>query len=222
MIPLTGVSLAEFLAALFATGQVAVGRGVDLMQGREAAVRVLEGAFGEMVEELPEFDPSEGKPALEVETALAAGRYLYGVCLALADRAMTEEQVLAVCAALPAAPGTVAEVLSADLVLRHLPEIDRMARAMGEDDPLVKGLQMAAARFPLSAVGIPLASEADVDLRLVRRHAGLWRVYVDRVLERQDEARMRDPAVSAGVRDALGLHAALAPRLGAKLALGEG
>jgi hypothetical protein len=218
-----GVSLAEFLAALFSTGQVGVGRGVDLSHGQEAATRVLQGAYQEMLEELPLGEDAEADEGivLDVPMGLAAGRYLYAVCLALADRVMSAEQVTAVCAALPPEPRTAAELLSADLVLRHLPEIDRMARAMGDDDPLVKGLQLAAARFPLSSVGMPLDREPDVDLRLVRRSKALWRMYVDRIIEWQDEGRLRDPAVAAGVRDALGLHTKLAPRLAARLAVGE-
>eukprot|EP01031_Cornospumella_fuschlensis_P009151 gene9151-11240_t len=92
-----------------------------------------------------------------------------------------------------------------------------MARTMSETDPLVVGLQTAALRFPLSAVGIPLPKAPD--LTLLHRHDSLWRLYLDRVLECQDESHLTNSAVSIGIRDALGMHASLAPKLNAQLAL---
>jgi hypothetical protein len=76
---------------------------------------------------------------------------------------------------------------------------------------------MVAGRFPLSSVGI--AIDPPPDLALLRRYEGLWQLYIDRVTERQDLSRLRDPSVSAAVRDVLGLHSHLAPQLAAQLAV---
>jgi hypothetical protein len=213
----SAASLVEFTAALFSSGQVAVERDADLMMN-EAEVRLgLQTAFEHMIEELP--GTQNTGLAFSPVIGVAAARYVYRLCLALADRAMSEEQVLSVCAAMPEVPLTPDEVLSVDLTLRHLPEIYQMARTMSDTDPLLAGLQKVARRFPLSSVGIPL--EDAPELSLLHRHEGLWRFYLDRVLERQDAARLSDPAVAAGVKDALGMHRQLAPKLSAQFALAD-
>lgn len=210
-------------------GQAIVMRNVDLFAGEAEAVQILQAAFTTMVEDLPAAAASAAPtpaepvasaampPAFVPATALAALRQLYQLCLALADRSMPEDQVRAVCAALLPPGATPGDILSADLSLRHLPALHRMARAVSDTDPLVAGLEAAAVSFPLSSVGIPLAAEAS--LAPLQRSGVLWRLYLDRILEQQDDSRLHSPAVRAGIRDALGLHPQLAPRLAAKLAL---
>lgn len=190
-------------------------RDADLMAHEDAAARQLEAHFATAVEELP----GGNSPSLVFsrEAALAALRFVYRLCLTLADRAMTEAQVRAVCAGMPPQAVTADELLSTDLALRHLPEIYRMARSMSESDPLIQELEVMAMRFPLSSVGIALSQPPD--LALLKRNDSLWRLYVDRVLERQDVSRLASPEVSAAVRDALGMHPQLAPKLAAQLAL---
>ena len=94
-----------------------------------------------------------------------------------------------------------------------------MAKSMSSGDPLVSGLEDAARRFPLSGVGIAL-EEPLPDVSALKRHPGLWRLLIDRVIERQDVSRLADPVVRTAVADALGEHALrLAPKLAARLAL---
>jgi hypothetical protein len=206
--------LAEFATRLFSSGNAVVRRDADL-RNSGAAQKVLEEAFAGALMELAEGPGA----ALEFvpEIALESLRFLYRLCLALSDRSMADEEVLKICATFPAAPTTSAEALSADLTLQHLPSIHQVARAVSEDDPLLAGLSQVAARFPLSSVGIAL--EQASDLTLIRSHRGLWQLYVDRILERQDVSLASDPEVKAALREALGLHRSLAPKLASHLSL---
>lgn len=208
-------SLSEFASGLFASGEVVVFREWKESAQDTELEAVLEAAFRAALEELP------GERDVSINYMPSAGvagmHYLYRLCLALADRSLTEEEVQGVCAAMPAAPVTADEVLSVDLALRYLPEIYRMARAISDTDPMISGLERVATSFPLSSVGID--PHLPADLTLLQRHPSLWGLYLDRVLERQDESRLSHPAVQRGIRDALGMHGGLAPRLSAKLAL---
>lgn len=209
--------LADFATALFASGQAAVQRDADLMTHEDEAERQLAAVFATVVEDLPGTDAAS--LVFSREAALPAMRFVYHLCLTLADRAMTEAQVRAVCTVMPMQPMTAGELLSADLALRHLPEIHRMARSLSDSDPLIQELELVARRFPLSSVGIALKEPPD--LALVQRSDSLWRLYLDRVLERQDVSRLASPAVRVAVRNALGMHSQLAPKLAAQLALTE-
>jgi hypothetical protein len=209
--------LPHFISALIATGEVGVAREPDFCGDTAVSMRTFQAAFESALQEMPTVDVSG--LVLVPEIAMASAVWFYRACLALADRAMSEEQVKSWAANLPVAPATPSEVLSADLTLRHLPELHAQARSMSPDDPLVMGLESAARRFPLSGVGVPLA-EPLPDLTLLHRHPGLWRLYLDRVIERQDTSRLRDSQVARAVADALGEHAhTLAPKIAASLAL---
>lgn len=207
------VSPAEFFSALLAMGMANVAR--EELAGA-AADRVLRRAFDEALDEFPGSVEGIEWQSQAAEEAL---RYVYRLCQALVDRAMTDEQVTALCAALPALVDSPGELLAVDLALRHLPELHHMAKSMSSGDPLVSGLEAAARRFPLSGVGIAL-EEPLPGVATLKRHPGLWRLFIDRVIERQDVSRLADPAVRAAVADALGEHALrLAPKLAARLAL---
>lgn len=90
---------------------------------------------------------------------------------------------------------------SADLCLRHWPELCRMARAQSEDDLLVKVMYELAAHFPLSSLGMNLPTLPSF------RHAGLRQFHAERALERSDHASLAIPEIGALVRSKLGHYA---------------
>lgn len=187
----------------------------DLREQEADVIPLLESAFATVVEEL---GGGEQQPLVFVpRNGVAALRCFYRLCLALADRTMEDAAVRSLVQVMPPAATTASEALSADLALRHLPELHQLARSLSEGDPLAEVLEAAALRFPLSGVGITLKEPPD--LALLQGHASLWRLYLDRVIERQDGSRLNDPAVCAGIRDSLGLHPELASKLAAQLAL---
>ena len=93
---------------------------------------------------------------------------------------------------------------SADLCLRHWPDLYRMARARSEDDPLVKVMHELAAMFPLSSLGMNLPATNNQ----LPPHPGLHQFFAERALERADHAGLADPKTGALVRLKLGAYAA--------------
>lgn len=208
-------SLAEFASGLFSSGQVLVSRTTQFSQDEKELQSIFEAAFEEACDELP--GDTENSFRCHAPSAKSALMYIYRLCLLLADRSAPEEEIIRLGECMPALPTTADEVLSSDLSLRYLPDIYRMARAISESDPLVSMLERMATSFPLSSVGIP--PHLPPDLTLLQQQPCLWGLYLDRILEVQDDSRLANPAVVSGIRDALGMHASLAPRMAAKLTL---
>jgi hypothetical protein len=211
--PDTASPLAEFASGLFSTGKVQVRREANLRGSDPAATLLLQEAFVACLDELADLRADQYQhPSFKPDLALDALRCLYRICHALVDRALPAGEVEAIFSAMPPAPGDAGDMLSADVALRHLPTIHRWAKSLSADDPLVSGLSAIGLRFPLSSVGMgPLP--LPLDLALLKRRPQIWRLYIDRVIERQDESRLADPEVKAAVHDALGAHHSLAPRL---------
>lgn len=215
------LSLKEFYSGLLNAGVARVTREpVPTLSEAETAelAALMEQGFRDSLLDLPGerhhdlgWHPASARSALE---------FLYRLAQALVDRTMPPAQVTALVAAPPPIPVSPGEMLSMDVTLRHLPELYATARALGPEDPLVTGCESTASLFPLSSVGIPLSNLADI--QLLRTHPIIWQLYVDRVIERQDDRRLEDPACRRAVADALGEHGySLAPKLAARLALGQ-
>ena len=94
---------------------------------------------------------------------------------------------------------------SADLCLRHWASLYRVARAVSEDDPLVKIMESIATAAPLTALGMHRAVDPD---HFIFRHAGLTQLFAERALERSDTTCLALPPVHQLVRSKLGSYAA--------------
>lgn len=112
---------------------------------------------------------------------------------------------------------------SADLTLRHLPSLHRIALALAPGDPLLAALRALAAAYPLSSPGFspdensPPSADPEAWDHL-QNHAGLRQLFLDRVLAHADRAWMENPAIAAALIHSLGLHSRnLAPHLPADL-----
>jgi hypothetical protein len=82
-------------------------------------------------------------------TALAAAAVVYRACWFVVDHSLLPEH-LAPLLQMPCAPGTPAQHLSADLVLRFLPQVHRRAAAVDAAEPLTCLLADVLRRWPLS------------------------------------------------------------------------
>lgn len=107
-------------------------------------------------------------------------------------------------------------VYSVDLSFRFLPDLMRLARAASPDDPLVPIVDAWARHWPLSSVGMG-ALEITGSLDWLDDPC-LRQLYVDRILAEQDESRLADPRTLEAVRESVGRHFHLVPRLAARLA----
>jgi hypothetical protein len=159
-------------------------------------------------------------PPMVPEVALWAAERLYRACQFMVYRDVDADVVRASFAVPCPQPPSPAASYSADLVLRHLGEVYTLARGVAREDPLVDGLLNLGRAWPLSSVGMPGVGEVDVSAFV--GHAGLLRLYADRIIERSDRSRLGDRAVVAALREALGAFPSLASEIWAAIAPEEG
>jgi len=150
-------------------------------------------------------------PALNMPAAAWALRMLVDACRFLVYRDIEAETIAGALRRQCPAAASADVWYSADLFLRYLPDLVRLARAAGEGDALVEHLLRLARDWPLSSVGI---SGVDVNADMVEklmRHPALGQLYIDRMIDRRDASRMAPPAVRAALRATLGNYPELAP-----------
>jgi len=211
------VSISLFLKAMGEGGVVTVPPvGEGLARGDEGEVRAIIKAMDAGAR----AEVAYGAPALVMEVARWAAERLYRACQFLVYREVEAELVRAGCAV--ACPGAASPEVcySADLVLRHLGEVYALARGVAREDPLVEGLMALARAWPMSSVG--MAEVGRVDVSGFIGHAGLRRLYADRVIEAEDVARLDHPAVVAAVREAVGAFPEIAPGISKAVKKAEG
>lgn len=196
--------LKQFVQDLVDLGQVRVSRVAEFAEGdRRATSQQLLQIDARVRDEFP-----AGAPEIGLPSALWAAALLYRGCQAFAYRDMSAE-LLEEALSIPCPEQVDASVLySVDLTWRYLPDLRAMARGFSPEDPLVKALDGLAARWPFSSVGLPVPIETDVEPIL--DHPCLRRVYVDRILARQDHLRAKHPRVRDAIREAVGDFPALA------------
>jgi MoxR-vWA-beta-propeller ternary system domain bpX4 len=93
---------------------------------------------------------------------------------------------------------------SVDISLRFLPDLIRLARGLSHDHPFVTSLLTVARQWPLSSVGV--RDIGPVDVQAFWGNPCLQQLYVDRLIERQDDQRLMDPTVRQAVRAAVGIY----------------
>ena len=168
---------------------------------RRDAGKLLAGWHREAVLDLPGA-PLAFHPRAALWGALMAFRAASFICFRDVEEA-TIRQLLPD-HSLPDDPAPEAH-FSADLCLRHWPEMARMARARSEDDPLVKAMQRLAIQVPLSSLGMQIPVPGD---HAVLRHPGLRQFFAERALERADHACLAVPEIATIVRSKLGAYSA--------------
>ena len=201
------MSATQFVQSLLETGRVKVPLEADGPEGLEQAVAELDQAARAELAGEP--------PALSVAAAAWALKLTYRAAQALVFReiaAAAVQQALAQPCPQPRSPSV---EFSADLSLRYLSDLLSLARGVAPDDPLVTGLARLAREWPLSSVGA--AGLAEVDPPRFMDHPGLRQLYVDRIIERGDAARLEHPDVHAAVRESVGAYPELAPKLAGAL-----
>ena len=205
------MSIPSFLRQLQETGRVRVAQpGAEITAQPSEVTAVIE-----------ELDlaarlsfPGEAPP-LSLEWAGRGAAVLYRACQAFAFRDVSAEAVEQGVALPRPADATAATHYSVDLALRYLPDLFQLARGLSPSDPLVTAIVRLGRDWPVSSVGIP--GLEGVQLGEIQEHAGLLRLYVDRILEREDTSRLDNERVREAVKEALGAHISLCPEVGAAI-----
>lgn len=196
------MDLGQFLSCLRESGHAKVVRDEAVPAGEVAAVL-------RRVDADVRLDAPSGLPDLDLPAAIWGAERLYSACALFLYRDLGSDAVLrrlgVVCPSPVARPATHYAV---DLSLRHLRELAQLARGVAPDDPLLVALRSLATAWPLSSVGMP--DVGAVDPGPLCANAGLFRLYVDRILEQGDQARATDPRVATAIAAAVGEHRELA------------
>jgi len=118
--------------------------------------------------------------------ALAAAVLVHESCWALVSHALAVAELeKRMC--MPGPPQTPAQHLSADLLLRFLPQIQRRARARDAADPLGAMLENVLRRWPLSGVLADIEEGPAVPLDF-GGHPGLMLLYAERLAQHEKSA----------------------------------
>jgi hypothetical protein len=180
---------AEFLSRLFQEGEIVFpGRPQPLAAPSSTApvppeaLQVLERAFTAY-----RLDVAGQRVEFDAGLAAAAAEVLRQASWALVcrqDRVEDLQRLLK----MPHPPATAAHHLSADLLLRYLPQVHRRARAIAPSDPLVGLLERVLRQWPLSGVlaGLSEGPESPPDLA---GHEGLMLLYAERLAQTRGATR---------------------------------
>lgn len=195
----------DFLRALRESGDVVVSAEPlpELDDGVEVALREHDALYrNELV---------PGAPHLIIETAHWAARKLYHACQLLTMRDAPPKVASETLLDAYDGPLGPAADYSVDLTFAYLPSLYQLAERVAPNDPVLDVVRRLAADWPLASVGIPgvgcPSSLPFWENRCLRS------LYVDRVIEFRDVARLEDPRVADRVRGALGAHAELEPKI---------
>lgn len=101
---------------------------------------------------------------------------------------------------------------SVDLCFQYLPDLIGFARAASPQDPLVDQMLRWSAHWPLSSVGVQQTKPDQDRIESLLQSESLRFLYADRIIARDDAARLDLPDVRELVRSRLGNYESLAGR----------
>jgi len=213
--------LTEFLKQLLETGRCKAPYGqLELCAASEIsqAKSILTDFEADYRSSLP-FSP----PDFIAAEATVASVNLYYACQFMLKREIEEakmEQFFASEACHFSQATRTAELnYSTDVVLRFLPDLFRLAQAKSKQDALLVHLRRWGKSWPLSSIGMGDDLFVDnhiqkLDLAVIEQSEFLARLYLDRILQRQDESRILEPWVRRRLQAELGLYPKLAGKIG--------
>ncbi|MCA9062701.1 MAG: hypothetical protein KDA96_06565 [Planctomycetaceae bacterium] len=198
-----------FLQSLFESGNVVLDDSRGDCDSEADVHRLLSDCERIARQNLP-----NGMPSFSPVAGRQAACLFHSLCHAVIDRQMEvaglEQQILQLAEQF----SRNAEAhYSVDLVLRYLPELADRARRISPSDPLLELILLAGGFWPLSSVGMSNLHVPTIPDAL--RHPALWKMYVDRIILRQDVSRVDQPDIRNSVRAALGMYGELAPAIAA-------
>ncbi len=124
--------------------------------------------------------------AFDEPTALAAAGVVEQACWALVSQTLPVHE-LEQRLQMPAPPRTAAQHLSADLLLRYLPQVHRRTQARDETDPLVQFVEKVLRQWPLSGVLANIEDGPETALGF-GGHPGVMLLYAERLAGHENPA----------------------------------
>jgi hypothetical protein len=201
------MSMSAFLKQLYENGRVRVSilpdRSTEEQRATMDALRELD--------TVTRTDFPGSAPACDDAAAFWAAETFYKACQFLTYREIGAETVRKTLALPCPSAFSPSVCYSVDLTFRYLPDLISLARGISENDPLVEGLMKLASEWPLSSVGVPTPDDLKIDAFI--EDDCLRRVYADRIIQKKDASRLKDPRAAAAVAEALGERRELCPEL---------
>jgi hypothetical protein len=204
------MSLTSFLNDLFEHGRVATTSADVSVDDQQRAIGVLR--------EFERYDRAnwpDGQPEFSEQVGLWSANLLYRACHFVVGRDANPESLERALTVKSPEPPAASAHYSADLSLRFLPDVFKLARAAAADDPLVEMLLNLAKQWPLASVG--MTAVRNVDVSCIVRNPCLLQMYVDRLISRSDLSRLNHPTVREAAQASLGLYPDLAPAISAEI-----
>ncbi|MFK7820600.1 MAG: hypothetical protein AB8G99_17905 [Planctomycetaceae bacterium] len=205
------MTLSAFIQDVFDRGRANVPEPAEIdPEDRNATAEVLVASEAIWRENQP-----GGLPQFNQEAATWAAEMLYRVAQFQTYRDVNAEFIAAALSEPVPTDPTPSVHYSVDLCFRYLPDLHRLAVLASADDPLLIEIIKLLKPWPLSSVGIEIPN-TDV-WHPAFQHNSLQRMFIDRIIARQDKRRMKDPKVAAAIRSSLGVHTHLVPAVSADL-----
>jgi hypothetical protein len=177
-------TLVEFVRELLDEAQVILDTLPDVSaDGRAEAAALLEEAFAHYRLEI-----AGPQVAFDAPAAVAAAELVWQACWFLVSHREPEAE-LEKRLVMPGPPSTPAQHLSADLMLRYLPQIHRRARGLAPDDKLPQILAVILRQWPLTGI-LSEVAEAPLSAPDFGGHPGLMLLYAERLAEKEKPAWM--------------------------------
>ena len=174
------------------------------------------GALLEQLDQNARMELAGTPPQLDSAAGIWALCQIYRSCQYLVHREVDPKEVaLRLAEPCPSTGPRDSVCYSVDLAFSYLSDVISLARGIAPGDPLVHGLLSLARAWPLSSVGV--SDVGPVDISGFVGNASLLQLYVDRIIQHRDIARLEDPRVAEGVRRSLGIYGSLAGEVAAAL-----
>jgi hypothetical protein len=144
-------------------------------------------------------------PRFDTQAALWAAKTVYVATQLMLYRENKESDLESL---LPAyAPEmTPSAIVSADLLLRFLPDIIGHLKAIDPEDKLIEVLEKRLAAWHFSGVKYALPVN-DLHFDVILSNPCLYQLYMDRVIENKSLPLARHPSLKEGVKASLGMYA---------------
>ena len=213
------IHMEDFLRGLFETGDVLLARHLETGCSVSAAELLVK------FELVWRSGWPGSPPRFDSEVALAASRVLMALCHAVVfrEQGVDESRQLVVSIGLSMGDVIVLDPVqhySVDLLFQFLPQLLERAKRVSPSDGLIGLILDILKPWPLSSVGVAELSSSSPGMdriEVIASHPSLWRMYIDRVLERGDRGCLQHMATRSAVSAAIGPYDWLSGKLSGEL-----